>query len=78
MQEISQLDTAHEFTKLPNSWEERGIRKGRQEGIEKGREEGKEEAREEVALEMLKEGLSIDFIAKVTHLDKEAIEKLID
>lgn len=60
MQEMSQLDNADKFTKLPNSWEERGIRKGR----------------EEVAVEMLKEGLSIDLIEKVTHLDKEAIEKL--
>ena len=60
MQEISQLDNAEEFTKLPNSWEERGIKKGK----------------EEVALEMFREGSSIDFIARVTHLDKEEIGKL--
>lgn len=60
MREISQLENAEEFTKLPNSWEERGIRKGR----------------EEVAFEMLREGLPIDLIEKVTHLDKEAVEKL--
>ena len=66
MQEVNRLEDEGEFkfTQLPNSWEERGIRKGIEQGIEK------------VVLEMLKEGSSIDFIAKVTHLDKEAIEKL--
>lgn len=64
MREISHLENAEEFTQLSNSWEERGIRKGREEG------------KKEVVLEMLKEGSSIDFIAKVTHLDKEIIEKL--
>lgn len=72
MREISQLENAEEFTKLPNSWEERGIRKGIEQGIGQGIEEGKKE----VVLEMLKESLSIDLIAKVTHLDKEVIEKL--
>ncbi len=66
MKEISQLENAEKFTKLPNSWEERGIKKGRKEG------------REEVAFEMLKEGLPVDLIERVTHLDKEAIEKLQD
>lgn len=70
------LDPAHEFTKLPNSWENRGIKKGLKLGIEKGVEKGVEKGREEVAFEMLKEGLSIELIAKVTHLDQEAIEEL--
>lgn len=39
--------------------------------------EGERKGIEKVALEMLKEGTSIDFIAKVTHLDKEEIEKLM-
>ena len=52
------------FTQLPISWEDRGIRKGLV------------QAKEEVALKMLKEGLSMDIITKVTDLDKEAIEKL--
>src|SRR5690625_6321669 len=64
MKEISQLDNAHEFTKLPNSWEE------------KGKKEGREEGKKEVALEMLKEGASIQFIAKVTKLNHLEIERL--
>ncbi|MCG7336090.1 Rpn family recombination-promoting nuclease/putative transposase [Sporosarcina sp. ACRSM] len=39
-------------------------------------EEGKRKGIEQVALEMLKEGSSVEFIAKVTRLDREAIEKL--
>lgn len=70
MREISQLENEEGFPKLPNSWEERGIRKGIEQGIEQGKRE--------VVLEMLKAGSSIDFIAKVTHLDKEAIENLKD
>lgn len=72
MLEINQLDDAHEFTKLPNSWENRGIKKGLKQGLEKGVEKG----RSDVAVEMLKEGLSVELIAKVTHLDQETIEKL--
>jgi len=68
MREVNELKNAGEFTQLPNSWEDRGIRKGIVQGIEAGKQE--------VALEMLKEGLSIDVISKVTHLDKEAVEKL--
>lgn len=58
------MDNAEEFTKLPNSWEEIGIRKGI------------EQEKEAVVLKVLEEGLSIEVIAKVTDLDKEYIEKL--
>ncbi|KXH82090.1 transposase [Sporosarcina sp. HYO08] len=64
MQEISRLDNAEEFIKLPNSWEERGIRKGIQQG------------KEAVIIKMLAEGFSIDTIAKVTEMDRNEIEKL--
>lgn len=62
MREINRTENAEEFkfTQLPNSWEDRGIRKGK----------------EAVVLKMLKEGLPMDVITKVTDLDKEAIEKL--
>ena len=39
-------------------------------------EKGKDKGKKEVALEMLKKGTSIEFIAEVTHLDMEEIEKL--
>lgn len=72
MAEMSQWDNGHKFTKLPNSYEERGVKKGIEQGIEQGIERGKIK----VALEMLKEGLSIELIEKVTHLDQKTIEKL--
>src|SRR5699024_8802584 len=39
-------------------------------------EKGKEKSKKEVALEMLKKGTNTEFIAEVTHLDMEEIEKL--
>ncbi len=68
MREINELKNEGEFTQLPNSWEDRGIRKGIEQGIEAGKQE--------VALKMLKEGMPIDVITKVTDLDKETIQKL--
>lgn len=72
MKEISQSENPEEFTELPISWEERGIRKG----LEQGLERGIEQAKREIVLEMLKEGLTIEFIAKMTHLDQEVIKEL--
>src|SRR5690625_2652093 len=68
MKEMKHSDYADEILELTNSWEERGIKKGI--------EEGKELATKELALEMLKEGSSVAFVAKVTHLNKEEIEEL--
>lgn len=64
MEEVKQMDDAEKIMKLPISYEEKGI------------EKGKEEESRRVAKEMIKEGLSIDVIAKVTQLDMEKLEKL--
>jgi hypothetical protein len=63
MEEIKQLnpDESEQILKLPNSWVEKGIK----EGIQKGELEGKRK----IALNMLKEGLSIELIVRVTNLD---------
>lgn len=47
-------------------------RLGREEGLEKGREEEKKE----IAIEMLKEGIPVETIEKVTKLGLSEIEKL--
>lgn len=60
MEEIKQMNDAEEILKLPNSWEEKG----------------RTEEKREIAREMLKEGATIEFIAKVTQLDKEKIESI--
>ena len=63
MEEIKQLDQheAEQIFELPNSWRDKGRKEGIQEGIRK------------VALEMLKKGLSIEFISEVTKLDDKEI-----
>lgn len=60
MDEIKQMDGADKMMEIPISYEE----KGKEIGIEL------------VALEMLRKGTSIDFIAEVTKLNKKEIEAL--
>lgn len=43
---------------------EDGLMKGKQEGWEKGREEGRREGKLEFALELLKDGMALDKVAK--------------
>lgn len=74
MEEIKQLDQheSDQIFKLPNSWREKGLKEGLQEGLK----EGKMQEKRQVALEMLKEGLNIELIAKITKLDQKEIEEL--
>lgn len=66
MEEIKQLNQqeSEQIFKLPNSWREKGIA----EGIHK--------EKRQTAIEMLREGLSIELIAKVTKLSRNEIEDL--
>ena len=52
------------------------IEEGRQEGLQEGIKEGRQEEKLETAKNMIKLGLDIDTIIKVTGLSKEIIEKL--
>jgi hypothetical protein len=74
MEEIKQLnqEESKQIFKLPNSWMEKGL----QEGLQKGLEKGKLEEKRKIALEMVKEGLSTQLIARITKLNKEEIEAL--
>lgn len=82
MEEIKLLnqEESKQIFKLPNSWMEKGLKKGLQEGLQKGKLEGRQEGRLEekrkIALEMLKEGLSTQLIARITKLNNEEIETL--
>jgi predicted transposase/invertase (TIGR01784 family) len=49
---------------------------GLEEGLEKGIEKGREEEREEVARNALAQGLSLEFVQKITGLDPETIAGL--
>ncbi len=59
---------------------EDGLMKGKQEGWEKGRKEGKEEGRTEgkleFALELLKDGMSLEKVAKYSKLSLSMIQEL--
>jgi predicted transposase/invertase (TIGR01784 family) len=48
----------------------------RQQGIERGRKEGRQEGRQEVALNLLKEGMAIDRVVKVTELSEVDVREL--
>ncbi len=72
VKEVKKLDNAEEILEMPVLYSERMKAIGR----EKGREEGREKEREEVALEMLRDGLSIESIMKYTQLKKKQIEQL--
>ena len=66
MEEIKQLDNeeAEQIFKLPNSWREKGLK------------EGKMEEKRQIALEMLKEDLSVELVSKITKLTRDEIEEL--
>ncbi|WP_066255433.1 Rpn family recombination-promoting nuclease/putative transposase [Neobacillus drentensis] len=66
MEEIKQLnqDELKQILKLPNSW------------VEKGKKEGIKEGKRKIAINMLKEGLSIELIVRVTDLDYAEIEEI--
>lgn len=64
MEEIKNLDEVDKILELPISYEEKGI------------EKGIELERRKIAVEMIREGASVEFIVKVTHLDKDEIEEL--
>ena len=76
MKEMKDSEYADDILELTNSWEERGIKKGKEEGIKEGIKEGKKAATRELALELLKEGSSVAFVAKVTRLDAVEVKEL--
>ena len=55
---------------------EQGIEKGIKQGIEKGIEQGIEQGKEETIIGMLREGLPMELIAKVTNYPVEKIEEI--
>ena len=55
---------------------EDGLMKGKQEGWEKGRGEGRREGKLEFALELLKDGMALDKVAKYSKLSLSIIKEL--
>ena len=55
---------------------EKGRKEGREEGRKEGKEEGRTEGKLEFALELLKDGMALDKVAKYSKLSLAMIEKL--
>jgi len=64
MEEVEKLPEAELLKDLPISYEE------------KGKKKGEAQAKKEIAMEMLRKGTGIDFIAEVTHMNVKEIKKL--
>lgn len=72
METVKQFDDAEEIFKIPISYEEKGIKKGMEQGVK----EGFFKAKKDVAIKMLKEGLPLELIMKITNLNNETLEEL--
>ena len=57
-------------------WIEEGLIKGRQEGKQEGLQEGRQEMCEEIALQMLKDGMDVETICRITKLGRSTVDKL--
>ena len=55
---------------------EKGRKEGREEGRKEGKEEGRREGKLEFALELLKDGMALEKVAKYSKLSLSMIEKL--
>ncbi|RGR98057.1 hypothetical protein DWY16_08830 [Heyndrickxia coagulans] len=66
-------DEAEQVLKLPNSYFDRGYRKGKEEG----REEERKELLQTIpsAIKMLQEGMDLQFIVEKTGLSQAEVEK---
>jgi predicted transposase/invertase (TIGR01784 family) len=55
---------------------EKGIEKGLEMGIEKGIEKGKMEERRNLAAELLREGFSVEKVAKIVKLSLDEVKEI--
>jgi predicted transposase/invertase (TIGR01784 family) len=81
--EIRELYDAKRKTELNKNTDiiiakEEGLKQGKEEGLKQGKEEGLKQGKEEMARNMLKEGLDINLILKISGLTIEEIKKLTD
>jgi len=68
-------DEAEQVLKLPNSYFDRGYRKGKEEGREEGREEGEEKLKRFI-VNLLKNQVDLKIIAQASGLSEEEILKI--
>jgi len=62
---------------IAERWVKEGEERGKKEGEKRGEEKGKKEGKWEVAMNMLRKGLSIEFIAECTGFPIDKIKQAI-
>jgi predicted transposase/invertase (TIGR01784 family) len=77
MLEESKIPGGDFMPTLAERWKKEGMEKGIEKGMQKGMKEGMKAGKLETARELLKNGVSIDIIAKSTGFSKKELEKLI-
>ena len=55
---------------------ERGIERGRAEGMERGMKRGREEGKVDIVLEMLRDKLPLETIARISKFSTERVQEL--
>ena len=70
------LSEEEDAKKVTNTLIKNAKEEGKKQGKKEGKIQGKKEQSIEISRKMIKEGLEIEFISKVTGLSKEEIEKL--
>ena len=65
---------------IVTSWERKarqeGIQQGVQQGVQQGIQQGVQEAQETIAINLLREGLSVELVIKTTGLSLERVREL--
>ena len=70
-------DVKREIMSIAQVLKKEGEKLGMQKGKKEGKKEGLQEGLETAAIGMLKEGLALEQIRKITHLSKERITQLL-
>jgi predicted transposase/invertase (TIGR01784 family) len=77
---LKSKEQREEIMNIGEALRQEGMQKGRQEGMQKGMQKGRQEGRQEekhaVAISMLKEGLGVNTVQRVTGLSPEQIDQL--
>ena len=65
-----------EIMSVADQLRQQGMEKGIKQGVEKGRQEGMEKGLEKVAINLLKKGQAVSFVAQMTGLPKSKVQSL--
>ena len=64
------------YMEIVTSWERKARQEGIQQGVQQGVQQGIQEAQETIAINLLREGLSVELVIKTTGLSLERVREL--